>query len=88
MLAAARFATTRGAAIADLREAAMPFRVAFFAPAAAFGPPVFLEARDALPMERRPREGLVDFAITMSHARVFGPDKARPAWPRNPPLGE
>jgi len=66
----------------------MPLRAAFFAPAATFGLRVFLAARDALPEGRRPREGLVDFAITMSHARVFGPDKARPAWPRNPPLGE
>jgi len=37
-----------------------------------------LAARDALPEGRRPRRGLMDFAITMSRACVFfGLDKAR-----------
>jgi hypothetical protein len=83
-LEAARFATVRGTAIADMRGAETPLRaVGFFAPATGVGRPVFWATRDALTAERRLREGLVDFAITMSHA-VFIPDKARAAWPRNP----
>src|SRR5262252_6709829 len=83
-LKAARFATVRGAAIAAMRGAATPLRaVGFFAPATGVGRPVFWATRDALPAERRLRECLVEFAMTMSHA-VFIPDKARAAGPRNP----
>jgi hypothetical protein len=65
----------------------MPLRTgAFFAPAAAFGRLVFREVRDALLVGRRVGEGLVDFAMTMSHAVFCKPDKARSAWAPQPCL--
>jgi len=68
---------TRGAPSADGREAARLLRAgAFFKPAAAFGRLVFWARRDAFLSGRRLRKGLVDFAMTMSHAFSI-PDKAR-----------
>src|ERR1700719_718647 len=82
-LGATRFTLTRGAPIADGREAARRLRAgAFFKPAATFGRLVFWATRDAFLSGRRLRTGLIDFAMTMSHAFSI-PDKARSAWPCN-----
>src|SRR5215831_250243 len=85
-LVTARFATLRGAAAADLRGAAKPWRAAaFFAPAAAFGRP-FFSARDALARGRRVRGGLVGFTMTMSRNFVFRPRQSTLGMPPQPCL--